>query len=207
MLRQLIVFLCAPTAFFLPSFGSSQTIGIAKEEINVHIALPKKEFHVGESIEIKLEVTNAAKEPLLVPNEASIFDRASEAYLEIELSHAGGRVYPHMGWAVDRFPNDWLPQKSAMEKVMESFLLLRPATSVVQRIPLSVYLGVSKYEVKPGIYKLKCYYSSGGLFYPPAYQRLGLTEEDVKSIPFQAWHGKVNTNELSFTILRGGENR
>jgi hypothetical protein len=39
--------------------------------------------------------------------------------------------------------------------------------------------------------------------YAPAYPSLGLTEEDVKALPFEAWHGNLTTNELSFTNLPG----
>jgi hypothetical protein len=169
----------------------------------VHIDLAKKQFNAGDLIEVRLEVSNVGREPLLVPNGASFFGGAAEAYLEVELSNDKGPLQPHMVWAVDRVPAEWLPRKSPMEIVINSFLLLPPRTSFAQKIPLSVFLGATKYEVKPGAYKLKCYYSSGGLFYPPAYERLGLTGEDVKSLPFRAWHGKIATNELSFAIVPG----
>jgi hypothetical protein len=81
--------------------------------------------------------------------------------------------------------------------------LLPPATSFVQRIGQFEPLSALKYELKPGSYHLREYYSSGGLFYPPAYRTLGLSEEEVKSLPFKAWHGKLAANELSFTILSG----
>jgi hypothetical protein len=159
---------------------------------------------VDDSVEIRLEVTNMGQYPLLVPNEASFFDGAAEAYLEVELSNDKDRLYPRMGWAVDRIPTDLMPRQSPTEIVLNSFLLLPPGVSVVQRIPLDIFLGATKHEVRAGAYKLKCYYSSGGLFYPPAYQKLGLTEEDIKSLPLQAWHGKLATNELSFVIVPAG---
>jgi hypothetical protein len=45
---------------------------------------------------------------------------------------------------------------------------------------LAAFAGIG---LKPGTYKLKAW---GGLLYAPAYPSLGLTEEDVKSLPFEA---------------------
>jgi hypothetical protein len=108
-----------------------------------------------------------------------------------------------MNLVVDRFPNPSKNKKSLTEIVLGSFVLLPPGTSFVERIALFDYLSVRKFEVKAGSYKLKGYYSSNGLFYPPTISSLDLSEEDVKSLPFEAWHGKLATNELSFTILPG----
>jgi hypothetical protein len=140
------------------------------------------------SVEMRLEVTNVGQYPLLVPYQASFFVVAAEAYLEVELSNEEGRLYPHMGWAVVRVPTDWPSRQSPMETVINSFLLLPPGVLVVQRNPLDTFLGANKHELRAGTYKLKCYYSSGGLFGPPAY--LSLTEKGIKSLPFQEWHGK-----------------
>jgi hypothetical protein len=181
----------------LPTPGQTES---PNEHLNVHIALDKKEFFSGDPMVLKLEVTNIGQEAILVPNFVSLFG-GGDAYLEIELSNTHGPLFPHIGFAVDRVPAAWLKKKSPSEILLDSFLLLRPTTSFVQRIALLQYLSALEYEVKPGTYKLKAYYSSGGLFYPPAYQSLGLVDEDVKSLPFQAWHGKLSTNELSFSIL------
>jgi hypothetical protein len=152
-------------------------------------------------MELKVEVSNVGKKPLLVPNQVFLFG-GELAYLEIGLSNTREILSPHMGFAIDRFPNPSKERKSPNEIVLDSFVLLRPGTPFVQRIELFGYLSARKYELMPGTYKLKAYYSTGGLFYPPAYHTLGLTEEDVKSLPYQAWHGKLATNELSFTILQ-----
>ncbi len=151
-------------------------------------------------MELRLEVSNIGDSSLLVANFADLYEGA-EAYLDIELSNSKGLLSPRAGMVIDRFPSSTKEQKSPLEIVLNSFVLLRPGTSYVQRIPLSQHLSAMRYEIIPGTYKVRAYYSSNGLFYPPAYQTLGLTEEDVRSLPFQAWHGKVPTNELSFTIL------
>lgn len=201
-IRHLIATLCVLAVSILPSSAAGQTSDAPKQEISVSIALAKKEFHFGDPMELKIEVTNIGQKPLLIPNHLSLFG-GEEAFLEIELSNGKGLLSPHMGFAVDRFPNPSKNKKAPSEIVLNSFILLPPGTSFVQRNALFEHLRARKYDLKPGSYKLKGYYSSGGLFYPPAYQSLGLTEEDAKSLPFEAWHGKLATNELSFTILTG----
>ncbi|MGA2482356.1 MAG: hypothetical protein ABSF92_04485 [Candidatus Acidiferrales bacterium] len=55
------------------------------------------------------------------------------------------------------------------------------------------------YLRKPGNYTLSAVYSSGGLL--AGLRGPGLTDEAVKALPFEAWHGSVATNTVSFKIL------
>ena len=186
----------------LPISVAGQSSYTPKPEISVGIALAKKEFRLGDPMELKIEITNIGQKAILVPNHVYLFS-GEEAYFEIELSSEKTLISPHMGFVVDHFPNPSKTKKSPTEIVLGSFVLLPPGTSFVERIALFDYLSVRKYELKAGTYKLKGYYSSNGLLYPPALQSLDLSEEDVRSLPFEAWHGKLATNELSFTILPG----
>ncbi len=184
----------------LPLLAVGQVSDIPKNEIRVDINLAKKQFHLGDPIELRVEITNIGLKPLLVPNSLFLY-RDKVAYLEIELSNSKGLLSPHMAIAVDNPPNSSKERKCIGEIVLNSFVLLRPGTSYVQRLALGAYLTAFKYELKPGAYKIKSYYSTGGLFYPPAYSRLGLTAKEIESLSFEAWHGKLPTNELSFVIL------
>ena len=173
------------------------------DNLKVRITLDRARFRMGENMELRLELSNLGDSPLLVPNSAS-FDHQEGADLELELSDKNGTLSPKTSLVVvDRFAASPNSEKSPYEIALRSFILLCPGTSYIERISLSQHLSAAKYEIRPGRYKLRAYYSSGGLFYPPAYQELGLKEEDVKSIPFQAWHGMSPTNELSFTIVSG----
>lgn len=186
--------------------ASGQTDTARREVLDVRISLAQRAFHLGEPIQLRLEISNSGHEPLLVPNSVSLLGN-SDAFLEIELRNRKGLVSPRMGMAVDCFPSFPTPAKNKRppsEIVLTSFLLLRPGTSYVQNIPLYEHLSALEYAIKPGSYTLRTYYVSNGLFYPSTCGTLatqGLTEEDVKSLPFQAWHGKVSSNETSFTIL------
>jgi hypothetical protein len=199
-IRHSLAILCVLAVFIFSLWVAGQSNYSTKPEISVTMALAKQVFRLGNPMELKIEVTNIGQKAILVPNHLSLFGDEA-AHLEIELSNGKALISPHLGLVVDRFPNPSKNQKSPTEKVLGSFVLLPPGTSFVERIALFDYLSVRKYELKAGNYKLKGYYSSGGLFYPPAFQSLELTEEDVKSLPFEAWHGKLATNELSFTIL------
>jgi hypothetical protein len=186
----------------LPTSVAGQASFSPKPEISVSMALAKKEFRLGEPMALRIEITNIGQKAILIPNHLSLFGGAG-AYLEIELSNGNVLIPPHMNLVFDRFPDSSKKKKSLTEIVLGSFVLLLSGTSFVERIALFDYLSVRKFDVKAGIYKLKGYYSSNGLFYPPTISSLDLSEEDVKSLPFEAWHGKLATNELSFTILPG----
>jgi hypothetical protein len=176
---------------------AAQANGAQKDGISVSISLDKKEFHWGEPMQLTVKVTNIGQKPLLVPNFFYLF-AGQTAHLEIELSNRKGLLSPHRGFAIDKFPDPSKDKRSPSEIYLNSFVLLHPGTSIVQRIALFQELSVLEYEVKPGAYKLQGYYSTSGLLFP---QNLGLTAEDVKSLPFEAWHGKLPTNEVSFTVL------
>ena len=196
-IRHIRIALCVLVALIFCSAASGQTDTARKEALDVRISLAQRAFHLGEPIQLRLEISNIGHEALLVPNSVSLFGN-SDAFLEIELRSRKGLVSPRMGMAVDCFPTPAKNKRPPSEIVLTSFLLLRPGTSYVQNIPLY------EYAIKPGSYTLRTYYASNGLFYPSMCGTLatqGLTEEDVKSLPFQAWHGKVSSNETSFTIL------
>ena len=127
--------LCVLAVSILPSLAAGQTSDAPKQGITVSMALTKKEFHLGDPMELRVEATNIGQKPLLVPNHLSLFG-GEAAHLEIELSNGKGLLSPHMGFAVDRFPNPSKNKKSLSEIVLNSFILLPPGTSFVQRIAL-----------------------------------------------------------------------
>ena len=194
----LLVSISVAFIFDLASFA--QTDVVPKEPLKVRIALDHREFHLGRPIELKLEIFNIGRDPLLIANSVSLFGN-SDAFLEIELRNQKGLLHPRLGVADDCFPSTTTNKKPPSEIVLKSFLVLRPGTSYVQRIPLYEHLSGLEYGLKPGNYTLTTYYSSNGLLYPSMCGTQGLTEEDVKSLPFATWHGKIRTNEVSFTIL------
>jgi hypothetical protein len=192
-ISTLVAFVAGSTAF-----GQSEVA--SQEPIKVHIALGRKEFHLGERMELKLEISNIGHEPLLIANSISLYGN-EDAFLEIELRGKRGLLSPHVGMAVDCFRTPEKNPKAPSEIVLKSFLVLRPGTSYVQRLPLYEHLSALSYGLTPGNYTLRTYYSSNGLLYPSMCGTQGLMENDVKSLPFKTWHGKVSTNEVSFTVL------
>jgi hypothetical protein len=172
----------------------------SKEAIKVQIGLGHKEFHLGEPIELKLEISNVGQKPLLIANSVSLYGNG-DALLEIELRGGKGLLSPRMSMVGDCFPTPEKNPKPASEIVLKSFLVLRPGTSYVQRLPIYEHLSALKYGLSPGNYTLRTYYSSNGLLYPSMCGTQGLKDDDVKTLPFKTWHGKVGTNEVSFTVL------
>ena len=191
-------------AVFMPlvftSANSGQENVVPKRQLEVHIALNRAEFHLGEPIELKLEITNVGQEPLLIPDNVSLFGDA-DAFLELELHGKKGLVLPRMGWASDCFPTPEKESKAPSEILLGTFLLLRPGTSYVQRLTIHERLRALQYELKPGYHTLRTYYSSDGLLVPSMCGTQGVTANDIKALPFRTWHGKVGTNKVSFRIL------
>ena len=201
-IRYIIVLMCCSLLVALvvgsATFGRNELA--SKEQIKVHIALSRQTFHLGEPLDLRLEISNIGQEPLLIANSVSLFGN-DDAFLEIELHGKSRLLSPHMGVAVDCFPTPEKNPKPASEIVLTSFLVLRSGTSYAQRLPLYDHLAALKYGLKPGSYTLKTYYSSRGLHSRSMCGTQGLTEDDVRSLPFKTWRGKVSTNEISFTIL------
>jgi hypothetical protein len=187
-------------AFVLGSAAFGQNEVASKEPIKVHIALNRTNFHLGEPIELMLEISNVGQEPLIIANSVSLFGN-DDAFLEIELRRKKKLQEQRFGFAADCFQLPEKNPKPPSEILLKSFLVLRPGTSYAQRLPLYDDLNALEHGLKPGSYSLKTYYSSSGLHSPSMCGTQGLTEDDVESLPFRTWRGKVSTNEISFTIL------
>jgi hypothetical protein len=176
----------------------SQNESGPKEPVEARISLDHREFHLGELVELRLEISNLGHESLLIPNSVSLFVNA-DALVEIELRGKKGLLSARAGFSSACFTAPGKNPKTPSEIILNSFLALRPRTSYVQRLPLYEILNL--YGLTPGSYTLKIDYFSNDLLNPSDCGTHGLTENDLKSLPFKTWHGKVSTNKLSFTVL------
>jgi len=189
--QVILALVCSGSVADSTVFGQNEVA--SAEPIEVRIALDHKEFHLGQPVELRLEISNIGREPLLIANSVSLFGN-EDAFLEIELRGKKGLLSPHIGMSADRFPQPEKNPKPPSEIVLKSFLVLRPGTSYVQKLPLYEHLSALDYGLTPGNYTLGTYYSSNGLLYPSMCGTQGLTESDVKSLPFRTWQGNVSTN-------------
>lgn len=165
-------------------------------QISVRLTAHKKVFTLGESIIIRVHVTNVGNDPVLVQNFLST-SRKTPSRIQFDLRDSHGRSSPSVEFTDDIFS----PRVATSPAValLRSWLLLYPECSLVVDVPLDrelfAFLG------KPGKYSLSGNYFSSGLLYPSAYRGIGLTEEDVRSLPFQSWAGHISTNTMNFEIV------
>jgi hypothetical protein len=167
-------------------------------ELVVRLVLERRDFQVGQSIPVTIEVSNCGDNPLLVGN---FILRGSGgtpvSRIEFELKDAEGRIIPSNYEVInDSFGAKKGPNAAAA--FLSSYVLLYPEYSLKTQVRISP----RQYQMlkNPGTYILSATYSSNGTSYPPAYRQAGLTDDDVKSVPFRAWNGKLSTNDVRFQI-------
>jgi hypothetical protein len=166
-------------------------------QIVVRMSLAKRSFHVGEPIVIDVRISNVGETPIIVGNDVSTVS-GTVSRLEFKLRDIRGRLSPSTQWISDNFGSR--PSNDGVaSKLLASFLLLRPGNSLIASTAIDASLFT--FLSKPGTYKLSATYASGGLEYPPLYQRLGLTDEAIKSLPYSSWTGKVSLNSVSFDVV------
>jgi len=170
--------------------------GNTAPQISVHLTIPQRAFSVGESVPVKIHIENVGNKPVLIPNSVSVIHNTN-AHIEVELRDTHGRLSPSLMATAENFPPR-VPSSPAIA-LLRSWLLLWPKSSLVVDLPIDkelfAFLG------KPGKYRLSAVYSSNGLLYSHVYRDIGLTDEEVQSLPFQSWSGHISTNTLDFEIV------
>jgi hypothetical protein len=185
-----VVGLCATTAV---SFGQTQNAPSPK--ITVRLSVPNRTFTVREVIHVEVRVSNKGDAPILVTNTVSMAT-GGISHLDFELADVRGRVSPGIRMISDYFPSTQTDENAAVT-LLRSWTLLYPSTSLLFDIPIDQ--SVFKFLGKPGKYTLSATYASNGISY--GLNRLGLSDDVLKSLPYQSWSGKMSTNEISLTIV------
>jgi hypothetical protein len=189
--------------FVLPLRSHAQTSAknhTSERDLAVRLAFQKKVLFAGEVVEFEIRISNLGKQPLLVAHSMSDAGGGSAisiAHIKFELRDEQGHPSPGMVLIADDFGVSGGPKEDQAAALLRSYLLLYPGDSFVtqHRIGPDTFA----YLRKPGNYTLSAVYSSGGLL--AGLRGPGLTDEAVKALPFEAWHGSVATNTVSFKIL------
>lgn len=164
-------------------------------QLQVTLSTDKATFAINEPIPVRVRISNPGAEPVLIANE--VFLGGGAANLEMTLKDAAGRVSPKMRGILDSFPRQATPNVSTA--LLGSWMLLRPGNSLTT----TTHIGGEMFSFldKPGSYTLSADYYSDGFSYPTTYRSQGLTDEDVGSIPFTCWHGKIATNSIRIKVV------
>lgn len=192
-------FVPALVAMALIAAGRPRAIVAQQDARNlvVVLSIDKTSFALNEAIQVHVRILNQGTEPILIGND--VFLGGGVSNLEITLKDATGRVSPKMHQISDYFASS--VKATASTAFLGSWMLLRPGSSLTTTFPIDgemlAFLRV------PGSYTLSADYYSDGFLNPATYQRRGLTDDDVKSIPFTCWHGKIGTNTIRLKVISG----
>jgi hypothetical protein len=178
-----------------PALSFGQPEATANAPIRVHLSTLKKVFAVGEPIRVELRVTNSGDVPVLIANRVSP-SSGEPAVVQFEVTDAHGRSSPVTSWIVDRGPTE-LSDEDAAAKLLGSWVLLYPRTSMVFEVPVSA--AVFQFLSTPGSYTLSGRYASNGIRY--AGNSDGISGKRLDSLPYESWSGNVSMNEISLTIV------
>jgi hypothetical protein len=156
---------------------------------------------VGELLHVEVRVSNTGETAVLVPNTISIAT-GGMAFLKFELRDSKGRVSPGMVLIADDIAPITQSDENAAAKLLGSFTLLYPKTSLLFDVPI----GQSMYDFlgKSGEYVLSATYASNGVSF--GRNGLGLSKALLSSLPYRSWTGKVATNEISFSVVSATKN-
>jgi hypothetical protein len=171
--------------------------GTSAPKISIKLSVEKKHFAKGESIPLRIDVVNSGTDPVLIGNFISESRGVPSPVIDFELKNSQGEeISPDVVIISDSFS----PRKppNATVAFLTSYLLLYPGYGLTTQAVIDETL--FKALRIAGDYRLSVTYSSNGLMYPPTYRQLGLSDDDVKSMPFPAWRGKLSSNEVRFTV-------
>ena len=177
--RNQIYFCVALVMLFgLCATSSGQTQIARGPKVSVHLSVPNKTFTAGEVIYVQLRVSNKGDEPILVANTVSMAN-GGVSRIELKLTDVRGKASPGMEMIADYAPVT-PSDENAASKLLGSFVLLRPATSLLVDFPIDKSL--FEFLAKPGEYKLSATYASKGISY--GHDDLGLSDVVLKALPY-----------------------
>jgi hypothetical protein len=180
--------------------GNQQTSVDPSQEVSqlaVVLSLQKRNFSLGEAISVQVQLYNSGKNSILISNSVSL--GGGVANLDLTLRDSSDKVSPRTDMTNDHFPAQDRP--NAASNFLRYWMLLKPGNFLTTTVTIDQL--IFAFLSKPGRYKLSGEYYSNGLAYPPTYRSLGLSDEDVRSLPYPCWTGKIQVNEVYLRIVPG----
>jgi hypothetical protein len=193
---------CAVLAFLTTSASGVSGLRADADQnqtarLDVHLSIAKKTFSAGESIPLEITISNEGETPVVIGSYVDVNTMSPISHIEFEMKDSRGRVCPHSTIDEGLFPP--YPTHRPAIAVLRSWMALQPGYSLSSTFTLEKDMFPSLET--PGTYTLRATYSSPGLSYPPSYQEAGLTEKDLKELPYIYWSGRATANVVKFEIV------
>jgi hypothetical protein len=165
--------------------------------ITVRLSLEKPRYSLAEQIQVRVQVENQSGRALIVSNLISDVDNR-EGFVQFSLTDAeGNQQLPQIKMISDSFAP--FPHEPDWAILLGRWFVLYPKSSISSYLTLDG--STFPFLTKPGKYELTASYSSAGLSYPLNYRRVGLTAQNVESLRFTSWSGKVRSNSIPIEIV------
>ena len=163
------------------------------QKVEVTLSLENKVIRPGETLKLRVEIWNAGKDTIIIPqNTSSIYHNSViQLYLKVGSKFQGSSV----GIAADGIPE-------SKPDVVRTFV-----TNWIT-IPSDHFYGTYVYmdpidfpQLRtPGRYGVKAEYISGGISPGFAYNAARLNQEDIDKLPFKAWAGTATSNLVTIQV-------
>ena len=175
--------------------------------IELRISTAKRTFQLGETIKVKLEITNRGHKPIFVCRPSAFADNTGGACtLHLWLENGKGKRSERTSYGVaDCFspPPKEISSEEFMREVLWTWFVQQPGEtfSVIYEIDGSA----DSWAGRPGHYRLHGLFGSLGMEYVTMCHALGLYKERLEKLPFKSWSGTVYSNEIPIVILPKGK--
>jgi len=166
----------------------------------VHLSLAKKRFLTGETIPFKVVISNDGETPIVIGSYISLNGSDPVAHVEFNLKDSTGRAYSRAVYGEGMTPPEVKLNPAAA--VLGSWMVLWPGSSLSSTIALDRDADIALPALgSPGVFTLSVTYYSPGFSYPLSYEPAGLTEDDLKALPYTYFSGRAESNAVTFELV------
>ncbi|MGA8409720.1 MAG: hypothetical protein WB680_21285 [Candidatus Acidiferrales bacterium] len=181
--------------------GILQAQGTTGKQIEVRLIPKKKSIKAGEVLEVRVEIWNVGSESLFIENTVYNMCALSPLSLRLELGPPL-KPYTGMGCAGDCV---YTAEDNFASRLLWRWTILPPG-GFYGRV-ISMYPESFPQLNTPGRWRLGGTYKSiGNLSSSHCWDTAPIpdNEEQIKKLPFAAWEGKVDTNNVWIDVVRAG---
>jgi hypothetical protein len=187
-------------ALFLPFVPNARVMTVQTPDdpsckIEIRIFPEKNIIHPGDAIALRVEIWNVGREDTIIAQnvESTYINASLNLYLEVGNHLQGSQA----GSAADSFPD---PEPDVAKTFVNNWLTLRRN----HYYGTTIYMDAREFPQleKPGGYRVKARYVSGGITSNRSSNSARLNQEDIDKLPFKAWAGTVDSDFMKIQVVR-----